>query len=346
MMLPVKILLVGAFGSGALEHQFIRVLSHAGVQVSLFNMQQKVNTLRNKSIINKVLLRTTPRLLLQHLNEEIIANVTSIQPQVVIVFKGMDLFPETIETLRNTKNVLVCNYNPDHPFHYFSSGSGNNFVKQSIPFFHIHFSYSKKIVEALQQQYKVNAYWIPFGYDETRTKQIQPTTNNDITFIGAYDKERANILGSLSVIPLKIYGPASWKKAAISNQKLKHSFQDCSLYNEAYDTVTQNALCCINLLRKQNLIESSHNMRTFEVPGVGGLMIANRTEEHQYFFEEDKEAIFFDTSHELNHKIQAIQKGLYKVQAIKEAAAKRSIRSGYSYHHRITALYDVINKYI
>ena len=36
----------------------------------------------------------------------------------------------------------------------------------------------------------------------------------------------------------------------------------------------------------------SHNMRSFEVPGVGGIMVAPDTKEHRIFFEVGKEIFY------------------------------------------------------
>ena len=39
--------------------------------------------------------------------------------------------------------------------------------------------------------------------------------------------------------------------------------------------------------------EDSHNMRTFEVPGIGGLQVAPYTREHNIFFEDGKEIFLY-----------------------------------------------------
>ena len=89
-----------------------------------------------------------------------------------------------------------------------------------------------------------------------------------------------------------------------------------------------------------------HNMRTFEVTGNGGLLISQRTEEQLDFFEEDKEAIYFDELGELKEKLNYMQNNPNKVAEIKLNAHQRSLSSGYDYNARTKALIEKLEKYV
>ena len=54
-----------------------------------------------------------------------------------------------------------------------------------------------------------------------------------------------------------------------------------------------------------------HTSRTFEIPACGGFMLSERSKEHSDFFEENKEAIFFDSAEELFNKINIFIIGVY-----------------------------------
>jgi spore maturation protein CgeB len=60
----------------------------------------------------------------------------------------------------------------------------------------------------------------------------------------------------------------------------------------------------LNLLRPHNL--DSHNMRSFDVPGVGGIMLAPRTHDHQNYFSESSEVFLFSNVSEAFQQIQYI----------------------------------------
>ncbi len=115
-------------------------------------------------------------------------------------------------------------------------------------------------------------------------------------------------------------GTANGQHAVPNQNRWLRHIRVGTIYDGQYIEAIQNASGVINLLRRQNIEEGSHNMRTFEVPGYGGLLIANRTTEQRDFFEEDKEAIFFESVEELNDKLNFLGRNKEIVNRIKQAA--------------------------
>jgi spore maturation protein CgeB len=337
-----KILIIGSFAKGALEHQFVRGLKQAGWLISTFDIQKPVKEKRNSSVINKIFLKTLPGVFLKEINSEVLQAAERLKPDVILVFKGMELFPGTISNLKNYTGLLI-NYNPDHPFEFYSPGAGNSYVKESIPFYGLHLSYSTNIVRRLRQEYNVRAECIPFGYDETLAPKPSNTMlKNRFIFIGAWDSERAAFFDELDS-GISIYGPSEWFTRTSKQPNTRSSYRNKELYDQEYINASYSAAGCLNLLRKQNLVECSHNMRTFEVCGYGGLLISQRTEEQQSFFEEDKEAIFFDTIEELKDKLSFLKKHPDLIESIKSKAKLRCLTSGYSYLDRTAQLMKFID---
>jgi spore maturation protein CgeB len=79
---------------------------------------------------------------------------------------------------------------------------------------------------------------------------------------------------------------------------------------------------------------------------MGGLLISNRTNDHLEFFEETKEAIFYDTIEELNDKLKFINHNKNQVQSIKNNAYDRCKRSNYSYHYRVSEIIKIIYSHL
>jgi spore maturation protein CgeB len=76
-------------------------------------------------------------------------------------------------------------------------------------------------------------------------------------------------------------------------------------------------------------------MRSFEVPGIGGIMLSPYSKEQVSFFEEGKEAFFYRNDKELIDKANyLLSLSAAEATAIREAARKRSIGSDYSYKNR------------
>ncbi len=260
----------------------------------------------------------------------------------------MTLYTSTIEKLKAHTSLLCC-YNPDHPFKFFSPGSGNKHILDSIPLYDMYFTFSTNISEQLKKDWNAESYAIPFGYDDsdvTSYPSAHSVFQDKWLFIGTWDKERMNWLSSVQEPDLNIYGDSNWSTRSTKSKQVAAAYRGGPIYDGQYIDAIQNASGVINLLRRQNIEEGSHNMRTFEVPGYGGLLIANRTTEQGGFFEEDKEAIFFENVEELNDKLKFLGRNQEIVGRIKQAARIRSESSGYSYNCRSRQLVDLLSKHL
>jgi spore maturation protein CgeB len=70
--------------------------------------------------------------------------------------------------------------------------------------------------------------------------------------------------------------------------------------------------------------------RTFEIPGAGGFMLHERTEEALQYFQEGKECAFYSDPDELVAKIAYYLKHPEEREAIAAAGRQRALSSGYS----------------
>lgn len=340
-MKKLHFLILGSLVKGALEHIFIKNFEKNNLVVSSLDLQTPIANKINKYLLNKVFYRTLPSIFYSELNKAVISLARKVRPDVIFIFKGQELYPDTIKELRLLTRLIV-NYNPDHPLTYFSKGSGNSNVLNSVTLFDLYFTYSNNI-ESKLKKLNVNAFCIPFGYDNDIKPEELTNTNyqDDFIFIGAYDKQRDFILNQISIENFRIFGPNNWLKS-----KNNLNYQGMALYELDYYSANRNSLGAINLLREQNLSENSHNMRTFEIPGTGGLQITQRTKEQLEFFEEDSEAIFFSTIEELNDKLKFLNSSKDLINKIKIRAYERCVRSNYSYFHRVSNIIDIVNMHL
>jgi len=316
-------------------------------EVLTFDCQTPYFKSYQRTIFTKIANKIQPDYFFKPINQALLSYIQKKEGiDVILVFRGLQLFPSTIETLKQKCSLLV-NYNPDHPLTFFSEGSGNHHITNSIPLYDVHVSYSQSIVQKIKQQYQLPAFQIPFGFDDNLIKQ--KARNNyaaDFVFIGAYDSKRANILNQIKVDNFKIFGNTAWKKRTFFKKNIPQFYQGHGIYNAAYTTAIKTAKGTINLLRKQNLIENAHNMRTFEVPGFGGLLISQRTEEQESLFENEKEAVFWSSINELNDKLIFLNKHPAIIKKIKKAAFTRSQKGQYAYQYRVKDFHKQLLTYL
>ncbi|RYE58776.1 MAG: glycosyltransferase family 1 protein [Sphingobacteriales bacterium] len=329
----MKILIIGSFGKGALENNYVRGFKAIGIEPEKFEITESYYKRISRGIVNKVYNKINPAFYFTQINKELGIFISQRKYDVILVFKGLTLFPETIKLLKTYTTIIAC-YNPDHPYEFYSEGSGNRNILDSIRLYDLYFTYSKNIAKGLSQKFNVASFVIPFGFEPNPIPRSEGEYANHWLMLGSYDKARADFLVSLNLDSIQVYGEQKWSTRNKGNLIDTKYFQGKALFENEYFVACKEANGVFNYLREQNIAEGSHNMRTFEVPGAGGLLISQRTEEQSDFFEEDAEAIYFDTITELKERLQYLERNHQKISAMKSAALKRAMSSGYTYHHR------------
>lgn len=336
----MRILLLGSDKHYAIENFYVKYLRLSGVEVHQYAAQSKFYNYYYHSILNKILYKMGLSKILAEINSEILEQADSFKPDVVWVFKGMEIFPKTLIELKK-KGILLANYNPDNPFLFSGKGSGNKNITQSIGLYDIHFTYSRSIQAQLQKTTQTKVFMLPFGYEIDEQLLLRVQKQEEVLktcFLGNPDVYRADFLMKLAQngIETDVYGH-DWNKY-ISHPNIR-IFPP--VYGDEFWYTLYKYRVQLNLMRPHN--EASHNMRTFEVPGVGGILLAPRTPEHEEFFVEDTEIFLYNDPEECMAKISKIMNFTKKeADQIRSNARLRSLRSGYRYKNRadfvVTAL--------
>jgi spore maturation protein CgeB len=299
-----------------------------------------------RSAVNRIAFRLYPKKILNRINKNIIDSIESFKPDVIWIFKGMEIYPETLSYAKN-KGIKLVNYNPDHPFKYASAGSGNRFVKESIPLYDLHLSYSREILKQLKETYHIEGAYLPFGYeiqDSRYDMAVRETEVMKACFVGCADAERKRVVEVCVAagIPVDVYGP-DWDKYLKSSEFVQVY---PGVYNDSLWNILRKYRMQLNVFRMQN--NNSHNMRSFEIPGIGGIMLAPYSDEHIQFFEPGGEAFYFRNDYEISEKAKFIMSMPDADAAkIRNSARSRSVNDHYSYldrsrmvHNYFLSLFD------
>jgi spore maturation protein CgeB len=335
----MKVLIVGSDEKWALENEYVWQLERI-CKVEFFNAHGLFLEHYQKNKINKTLFRLGFSTILDKINKELLVQIEELKPEVVFVFKGMEIFPKTLELIRSM-GIFLVNYNGDHPYKFTTKGSGNKNVKNSIRLYDLHFTYSLEIKNQLQNKFKVNSEWLPFGYYKAVKPHLDFTLIDDLCFIGHPDKERVRIINLIlgAGHRVSVYG-INWGYYTFSNSELLTINK--SIFRDDFNSEAIKYKIQLNVFRSHNY--NSHNMRTFEMPALGCIMLAPYSAEHLAFFKENKEAFFYKNDTDLLTKIEQIQNmSSTQISNIRSNAYNRSIESGYSYEKRAM---DVLNKII
>jgi spore maturation protein CgeB len=253
----------------------------------------------------------------------------------IIIFKGIEIDKKYLMELKNKNpKTRIINIFADDPFNLNSVATSSNSLLSSIPIYDYFFIWSQKIKRKLQKKYKFykNFYYLPFGYNN-KIKKINKNKIdiNYISFIASGDNYRESIVKKINKIRLNIFGN-SWGKD-VENHSVKNF-----VYGKKLIEIIAKSFVSINILRKQN--ENAHNMKTFEIPAMGGLLVTTRSKEQNFFFPENKSCIMFSNLVELEKKILFLRKNKKIADQIRQKGFELS--KNHSYKERAKYLLKVI----
>jgi spore maturation protein CgeB len=126
------------------------------------------------------------------------------------------------------------------------------------------------------------------------------------------------------------------------DELLARSWQGGEVYENDYARALTGSNIGLGFLRKA--CPDQHTTRTFEIPACGSLLLADRTEEHQEFFEEGKEAEFFASCDELLDKVQFYCSNGSARKRVAEGGHRRCIKGTYAYVHRLSAALGALER--
>lgn len=222
------------------------------------------------------------------------------QWDVIWVDSGWWCGPRVAEFLRERTSCLLL-LNGDDPTgprepHFWAS------LRRAVPFFNLCVApRTESIVEFSELGAPaVMHFWR--GYDEIahdpQCSAIVPPDElrSQVAFIGTRMEDRHEFMIELLKrnVPLSLWGNG-WKGRP-GWQVLKTVWRGPSLSGPEFVAAMQRADICLGLLSKGN--RDRYTRRSCEIPFVGGLFCAERTDEHLQMYRDGEEAMFWNDAQE------------------------------------------------
>lgn len=335
-----KILIVGSNKIFAIERYYIKYLRELGVNLEQFCAFDLFLDYYERNIFNKIIFQAGLSTIYKRINRQFKQIVRNYSPDIILIFKGMEILPESLAWAK-AQNIKLVNYNPDNPFIFSGKGSGNRNITDCLGFYDLHLTYSYKIKEKLEDEYRLKALILPFAYNDANILYDQCSPQEEVVklcFVGNPDSKRAAFLEALAKegIPIDVFG-FNWEKF------VRHS--NIKLFAPVLGTETSNTLrkyrVQLNMMRAHN--EDSHNMRSFEVPGVGGIMVAPDTDDHHLYFKDGEEVFLYKGVEDCAVTIKKLlSTRVEDANLFRQNARQRSVSSGYSYKDRARQLWNYL----
>lgn len=278
-------------------------------------------------------------------NKSFLSAINEIEEtDCVWVDKGILVAPKTILYMKNKyPHAVFIHYSPDDML---NKQNQTREYLSSIPLYDLHVTTKSYNVEELKQIGAKDVLFVDNAFEPTVHKKMPldqaelKKYGSSVSFIGAFEKERAESIEFLAQkgIKIKVWGRSWYKK--INSPNISVVPQE--LFGEAYSKVLNATDINLCFLRKVN--RDLQTTRSIEIPACGGFMLAERTAEHQRLFNEGVEADFFSSDQELLEKVIFYEEHSSARQRIAAAGHQKCLDGPYSNDSRMAQVFQYIHQ--
>lgn len=325
-----RILCIGPEWRGSNANGLFKALSRIGNAISVIDEFYYLS-LRSKSILSKSISKVIRSFQIKDFNQAIIQEAEIFNPDLVLVYKGSFLLPQTIDHFKK-KGIQVVNFYPDVSFRTHGSLLAETLPKYDRVFTTKTFGI-KDMAEQLGQK---NGFFIPHGFDPDihrplyyiRDGNLSEIYSCDASFIGTWSAHKEKTLSTIKeILPqleLKIWGE-QWGKNTSKN--LSASIQHRSISGDLYALAINASKLNLAILSEKVTGASSGDKitsRTFHIPAAKGCMLHQASDEIDSYFENEKEMLTFSSAEELASQINSLLSDENKRTSITNAGHQRA----------------------
>ena len=337
----MKILLYGENWNGTHVDCISKILKERKIDYKIFDFFSIINRRTGNKISDKIYREIYYSQNERLVNKLLVDEIDNFKPDVLLISKGINIFPETI-SLYNKMSIKVLNWNPDD---FFNKNNSSKHLLNSLSLYDYVFSARKHLFDeyklaGIKQPVYLEWYYIPWLHKMPEKVYVP---ENKITFIGTFSKRRENIINSIySSFPIDIWG-SGWRFSNVRYKK-NISLKEKILSQSDFPDVISRSLINLNILTFEN--RDLTNLKLFEITASYGLLLTEFNEVTEQIFKED--CIYYNAEDPvlMNEKIELIFKDksrdLYS--NVRQNGFNRVMQNHYSIADRVNTLIDVIKK--
>lgn len=299
--MSLKVLLYGELWTGTHVDCISRVLHKKKIEHKIFDFYKIISPVIFSNVIDKVNRKVFYYYREKTVNKKLITEIENYKPNVLLISKGLNIFPETLAFFKS-KGILIINWNPDDFFNKLNSSKN---LIQSLTLYDYVFSARKHLFEEYKSKGISNPiyldwYYIPWLHKKPKT--LLPIENK-LTFIGTYSKRREYILSSISSkIPVEVWG-SGWESSKIGSKK-NIDLSNKELSQNLFPKIMSSSRVNLNILTKEN--RDLTNLKIFEITASYGLMLTEFNSTIEDIMKEDCFYFEVDKINELNNTLEYI----------------------------------------
>lgn len=304
-----RILLIGPFNPGQLPASLARAFELLGYDVFRFDSDRAYFE-AGRGAGNRVVRRALRWIFWNRLNLSTMEVARCVRPAFILAIKGNYLHPGTIRRLRAELAIPFGNYYADNPYCGVplsprKSSAQRRDLLDALRAYSRVWIWERGMAQRLAAD-GVAAAYLPFGVDPEAFRPVSPGNCSEcvdphaVVFIGQHSAKREAHVGAIRRQSVALWG-SRWDRAA-GPFKGRHIIHRRPTFGAHCAELYAAAAVSLNVVDDLNM--PGHNMRSFEIPASGGLMLSTYTAEQAEFFPEDEAALYYRDPAEIDGKIE------------------------------------------
>lgn len=345
----MRVLIVGDWHSELHEQTVFQALVSLGHEVDgikwcqyfiprgglIFFLQHIVQRLQNKFIIGS---------LLQCLQRDLLEAVSSFKPEMLFVYRGTHIFPETLRKIKkNLPQCVLVGYNNDDPFSIDQPAyCWRHFIK-GLPNYDLmlayrHVNLDDYLYAGSGRVELLRSWYVPQrNYPVVLSAMEKENYESEVVFVGHYEADgRLEYLEEIvrHGIKLRIFGPGyDWDPIIKKSLLLRDLAPIKLVWGEDYNRALCGAKIALCFFSKLN--RDTYTRRCFEIPASGTLLLSEYSKDLASLYRQGEEADFFSNIDEMINKIKRYLGDDEMRKTIAEAGRKRVIHDQHDVVSRI-----------
>ena len=338
----MRVLFYGESYLGTMGYSVVRALTLLGHQVDVVDPSEY---LTKKKLLGKYTV-ALDRLLFLSIARRINRRVLSLcvsKHDLVLVLKGLHLYPQTVLALRKSARWVV-NYNQDDFFNprRFAFHVWSPFLNDAFQLYDVIFTARKHVIEQYKKKGARRVEYLPFSFDPEIFKPVSVSAadmgklKSSVIFVGNWSRRREDAIKPLlNVTDVAIWGN-SWRHSTSAFRAMTNCRVMGPTVQQDMSRLFNCSMICLNMYTPEN--NDHYTFRNFEISASGSFQLAERTPAAKEFFEEDTECIYFGSPQELIAKTIHYLKEPVVRREVAIRGYVRAVNSKYTYQDRMSKM--------
>jgi len=324
-----RILIYGEFWPGTLPSLLKKELVDRGHIVSIFDFTKIVPGISDRKIFNRIKRRVFTSFYEWQVNATFLRQAKVEKPDVIIVSKGLNLYPRTVEELSQLGGKLI-NWNPDD---FFNSKNTNDNLVNSVRYYDLVVSSRPHLFQEYQEHGIKKSLFVDWYYVPELHFPRQTSFKYDLTFVGSWSPLREEFISHI-VTPIDIWG-GGWERSSLKFKSL-HRVNSKIVSQVEMSSIFSESKYNLNLITHENRDYS--NLRFFEVCASGGLLITEKNESSMSYLVDREDCLMYDTVDDVNKMLVSE----FDFGAIAASGYQKIVGGKNSFADRVDQLLNVI----